>query len=160
MLCIPWKTPPLIKIYEALGAIADGRVMIDPENPLQAYVTSSSGWKVYNVSYDPTHNRIMSNDNGSYFQWYLGYPAIEFLMVRWILPFREEYARSLRGIHWKNLNQQCANDFIKTETFIDSLIAESISLEAFHHFLSSIISEIEWLHLSLLGERMLPPKGY
>ena len=68
-----WEHPPIIKIYEALGAVADNRVELS-ENT--AKVFSSSGNKFYDVSYDRDSNSIMTNDNGSYWKGYLGYPAI------------------------------------------------------------------------------------
>jgi len=45
-----WKHPPIIKIYEALGSVADGRVEVSGNT---AKVFSSSGNKFYVVSYDP-----------------------------------------------------------------------------------------------------------
>ena len=42
-----WKMPPLIKIYEALGAIADGRVQLEGEE--HATVLSSDRSKTYDV---------------------------------------------------------------------------------------------------------------
>ena len=40
-----WKMPPLIKVYEAMGAVGDGRVRIVDE--ANALVTSSDGSKTY-----------------------------------------------------------------------------------------------------------------
>jgi hypothetical protein len=37
-----WKLPPIIKVYEALGCIADGRIHVDGDS---AKVYSSSGNK-------------------------------------------------------------------------------------------------------------------
>jgi hypothetical protein len=73
-----WKTPPDTKIYEALGTVADGRVKVEGNT---AKVFSSSGNKHYDVEYDPKASAIMANDNGSYWNGYLGYPAIAFLMA-------------------------------------------------------------------------------
>ena len=48
-----WKLPPRIKIFEALGAISDGRIKI---NGNTAKVVSSSGNKEYSVEYKPENN--------------------------------------------------------------------------------------------------------
>lgn len=52
----------MAKIYEALGAVFDGRVEIDGN---RAKVYSSSGNKYYDVGVDPDKNAIMANDSGS-----------------------------------------------------------------------------------------------
>ena len=72
-----WKNPPKIKVYEALGCIADNRIEV---NENEAKVYSSSREKYYTVKYD--RNSIMSNDNGSYWVGYLGYPSIALLMKK------------------------------------------------------------------------------
>jgi len=69
-----WKMPPLIKVYEALGALGDGRVRIVDSR--RALVTSSDGTKTYEVETSEDGREISSNDNASYWQGYLGYPAI------------------------------------------------------------------------------------
>jgi|GEM_PF-4885943 len=58
-----WDTPPLIKIYEALGVIADDRIKID-ENGI-GKVFSSSKNKFYTVI------RLIRSNMMKYF--YLGY---------------------------------------------------------------------------------------
>src|SRR3989339_2007322 len=110
-----WKHPPIIKIYEALGAVADGRVEVGGNT---AKVFSSSGNKFYDVSYDKEKNAIMANDNGSYWKGYLGYPAIAFLMKTGVLSFDEKTASLLENIAWKDINQKFKNDFDKTLEFI------------------------------------------
>ena len=75
--------PPLAKVYEALGAIGDGRVRI--EDTHHASVTSSDGAKVYTVETSADGTEISSNDNASFWQGYLGYPAIAMLIVRGLI---------------------------------------------------------------------------
>lgn len=91
-----WKNPPIIKIYEALGCIADDRLEI---NGTKGKVYSSSRKKFYSIRYDSETNSIMCNDNGSYYIGYLGYPAIAYLMKIGELDFSKEYSNSLKGIH-------------------------------------------------------------
>jgi hypothetical protein len=92
-----WKLPPRIKIYEALGCIADGRMEVEGN---MAKVYSSSRGKFYTVTYDPERQAIMANDNGSYWQGYLGYPSIAFLMHVGAIRFDHAYAEALEGVAW------------------------------------------------------------
>ncbi|MFA7244488.1 MAG: hypothetical protein WC080_04350 [Patescibacteria group bacterium] len=150
-----WKLPPKIKIYEALGSIADNRVHI---NGNSAKVYSSDGLKYYDVVYNPDSHSIMSNDNGSYWQGYLGYPSIAFLMLSSVIKYDETEAEAFRDIEWKKINTKFKNDFDKTIEFIfsqkitDKNIQQKISADA-----NKILSDIENLDLNLLGKRAKPP---
>lgn len=151
-----WKLPPVIKIYEAIGAVADGRVTI---NDNEGRVYSSSGNKHYDVSYSPEDNTIMSNDNGSYWQGYLGYPSIAFLIQKRVLPYNESLGQLLEGVPWKDLNQKYKNDFPKTLSHIMEGIddPEQKSLKAFVEDIEKQVSQME---LGLLGIKKKPPIGY
>src|SRR5260370_32221694 len=70
----PWKMPPIAKVYEAIGALGDGRVTI--EDSTHASVRSSDDSKTYEVEISDDGREISSNDTASYWQGYLGYPAI------------------------------------------------------------------------------------
>ena len=116
--------PPIIKIYEALGAIADQRIEITQGLFVEAKVYSSSKGKFYTVTYDSGNNAIMMNDNGSYWQGYLGYPGIAILLLQGDLPLNKEYAELLKDIPRKEINTQNNNDFEKTKQQIDTIIVE------------------------------------
>src|SRR4051812_22548384 len=103
-----WKLPPRIKILEALGCIGDGRMEVSNAG---ATVTSSSGNKKYAVRYDAALNAISSNDNASYWQGYLGYPAIAYLLAAEKIPYDKKFASALAGIKWKDINSQMGNNF-------------------------------------------------
>lgn len=105
-----WKLPPIVKIYEALGAIADGRVQIMDTS--HATVASSEGNKNYDVEVEG--KMVSANDNASYWQGYLGYPAIAVMISRGALPYPREAAEALRGIPWKELNRRFRNDYART----------------------------------------------
>lgn len=151
-----WKEPPVIKIYEALGAIADGRIEVEGNT---AKVFSSSGNKRYDVTYDPSMQAIMANDNGSYWKGYLGYPAIAFLLKTGILPYQPELGELLKGIAWKDINQQFKNDFDKTLAHILDSLPETRRKEL-EEYVSSLAEKISELGLNLLGKKALPPGGY
>jgi len=151
-----WKNSPIIKIYEALGAVADGRVHVI-ENTAKVY--SSSGNKYYDVSYDPSKQEIMANDNGSFWKGYLGYPSIAFLMKIGVLGYDERLGSLLRDFAWKDINQKFKNDFDKTLEFILSSKAPN-ECKALEDFAGKTIEDIKKLDLGQLGKRMAPPEGY
>jgi hypothetical protein len=155
------KLPPKIKIYEALWSIADGRLEIWwlLENGGKCY--SSSGNKYYVIQYDEASNAIMTNDNGSYRKWYLWYPAIAFLMKKWIISYDKKYGEALKGIKWKDINQKFANDFDKTADYIHEIIqSKGIDLILFLQEIDAIYKQIENLHLSMLWQKIKPPQWY
>lgn len=158
-MTMKWKLQPKIKIYEALGCVADGRIELIGKNEARVY--SSSRGKFYVVKYDAGARAIMANDNGSYWRGYLGYPAIAFLMSIGVMSFDARYAEALKDIAWKDINMSFKNDFEKTEKYIhDILRATNVSLEGFLWEVDDIMSQIETLDLSLLGKKVKPPIGY
>ena len=104
--------PPLLKIYEAFGALADGRVRQEDES--HASVLSSDLTKTYQVDISGEDRVISSNDNASYWQGYLGYPAIAVMLVRGLCPVRAEVISALAGISWNELNRSFRNDYSRT----------------------------------------------
>lgn len=152
-----WKTPPRIKIYEALGCIADKRMEI---NGNEGKVFSSSRGKFYSVKYDGK-NAIMSNDNGSYWAGYLGYPSIAFLMLKGRIKYNPKFAEALKNISWKDVNTKFKNDYEKTEAFVLELVKER-GFDAAEPLkeVDNILEQIKKLKMELLGEKTKPPSGY
>ena len=151
-----WDTPPIIKIYEALGAVADNRLEIDGN---EAKCFSSSGNKHYDVIYDPDKNAIMTNDNGSYWKGYLGYPAIAYLLQTKVLPYRPELGQLLQRIAWKDINQKFNNDFDKTLMFILEPLDTNVR-ERLNEYTSVLLTRITEMKLQKLGKKIKPPSGY
>jgi hypothetical protein len=108
----PWEMPPLAKIYEAIGALGDGRVQLEDER--YASVLSSDRSKTYQVEISADRRTISSNDNASYWQGYLGYPGIAVMLKRGFCPVRTEAINALKGIPWKELNRRFRNDYHRT----------------------------------------------
>jgi hypothetical protein len=108
----PWKMPPLMKVYEAIGVIGDRRVTF--ENDHRAKVLSSDGRKTYLVEIADDGRTVSSNDNASYWQGYLGYPAIAVMLLRGLSHVREDVISTLSGIPWKELNTRFRNDYAQT----------------------------------------------
>lgn len=100
------KLPPLQKIYEAYGALADKRVTMCENS---AEVVSSGGDRIYTVTWNK--NIYSSNDNGTFWQGYAGYPVLAVLMKQKLLPFDGDMAAHFAGIPWKRLNVKYKNDY-------------------------------------------------
>jgi hypothetical protein len=150
-----WKLPPIVKVYEALGAIGDGRVRI--EDSRVAFVTSSDAAKTYEVETSADGREIASNDNASYWQGYLGYPAIAVLLARGMYRPPANVTDALAGVPWKELNRRFKNDYAKTIAQVES------ELEQSGHDPDAVRSEAEAV-LSFLatlgpvrGKRTRPP---
>lgn len=97
------KLPPRIKVLEALSSIADGRISVMGNS---GEVVSSDGTRRYRVVWDPESNHVYSNDNGTIYRGYIGYPIIALLMVKGVIPYREDLAEKLKGIPWRKLNEK------------------------------------------------------
>ncbi len=123
MPATPWQLPPLIKVYEALGAVGDGRVRI--EDARRAVVTSSDGSKNYEVEMSADGREIASNDNASYWQGYLGYPAIAVLLERGFYRAPANVCDALAGVAWKELNTKFKNDYAKTIAEVEKHVEQS-----------------------------------
>jgi len=151
-----WKYPSVTKMYEALGAVADGRIEVIG-NVGECY--SSSGNKYYDITFDPESSAIMSNDNTSYWTGELGYPAVAFLLKRGVLEYKDDLASLLKGIAWKDINQKFKNDFEAALEFIlqDMEPDDKRELEKYTQFL---VGEVKKLNLKKLGDVVAPPKGY
>lgn len=108
----PWKMPPMVKVYEAIGALGDERVKVKDET--HAIIISSEGDKAYEVETSPDLHEVSSNDNASYWQGYLGYPGIAVLLARRLYRPRPKTVEALSGIPWKEINRRFRNDYTKT----------------------------------------------
>lgn len=99
--------PPRIKILEASGALGDGRISVLSNT--MAFVRSSLGDKEYKVVVVSESNnvyRVYSNDNGTVYRGYVGYPILAFMMKKGILPIDNEVIRAMTNVPWKELNER------------------------------------------------------
>lgn len=139
--------------------MADGRVKLKKDN--LAWVYSSSGRKHYDVQFDLINNAISANDNGSYWQGYLGYPAIAVLFDKKVLPFDADLAEALINIKWKDINEKFGKNHERTEKYILDLLAErGFSKEEVKIVTDGILNRIIELGLLRLGPLKKPPLGY
>jgi hypothetical protein len=153
-----WKLPPIIKVYEALGSIADNRIEMMGN---EAKVYSSSRGKFYTVKYSPDTNSITSNDNATYYMGYLGYPAVAFLLKIGKLTYSHSLAEAFKDVKWKDLNVQFRNDFFKTQEYVLRAAEEKgFSKSELVSEAEIIFEQLKKLSPQKLGEKMLPPEGY
>lgn len=101
-----WKLPPIEKIPEAYGAIADGRVAMKDSS---ADVVSSDGTKNYRVRWNG--DLYSSDDNASKWQGYTGYPIVAVLLLQGRLPLNQDVMTLFKGIPWKELNKKHKNKY-------------------------------------------------
>ena len=113
--------PPRIKFLEALGTIADRRITLLNQN--EALVKSSEGDRIYKVYLDTENEIADSDDNGTKYRNYIGYPIIAMLIKQGKLPYDEELAEALKGIKWRTINEKYKS-YRKVEQVIKQQLKE------------------------------------
>ena len=151
-----WKLPPRAKIFEALTAVADGRVKI--RSDLNAEVVSSNREKTYTVEWSKDGKSIASNDNASYWQGYMGYPILAVLMVLGKIKINTGIAQILKGIEWNTLNKQFKRQYDKViEVVVKNLEEKDISQDYINSEIDQIMEQVKSLNLKKIRSRKFPP---
>jgi hypothetical protein len=149
---------PIIKIYEALGAIADERVALVEAG---ASVMSSSRKKTYRVRYHLEKNAIESNDNGTFWRGYIGYPAVAYLMLVGRITYDIRVKRALGGIPWKDLNVRFGNNYQKTLMEIAKhLHSIGVAPQDVETEVGRIANALNNLNVTVVRSAQYPPEGY
>jgi hypothetical protein len=172
-----WNLPPKAKVYEALTAVADGRVRIveavagDAGAGTaggRAEVASSSGSQTYMVTWTrrpdagpaetwPAVSAFTSNDNASYWQGYAGYPIIAVLLATGAITYDAEVARRLAGVPWKKINDRFKRDYDRAvEAVLQDVEAAGGDRAAIAAQVDSIHEQLAALRLEK-GKRGAPP---
>ena len=113
-----WKPTPAAKVYEAFSAVADGRVhLLDGR---RAEVESSGRDRSYTVEWNDDLTSVTSNDNASYWQGYLGYPAVAVLLTLGALRADRATVDLFAGVPWHELNARFRRDY---DAAVDSVLA-------------------------------------
>lgn len=150
-----WKTPPIAKVYEALSAIADDRIIMHENS---ATVFSSTHEKSYTVLWSPERDAFTSNDNGSYWQGYLGYPILCVLMIKKIVPYDATIAEQLSGIEWKKINDKFRGDYDKgISEALTNLESRGINIDNIKKEVERIYSKLQSLRLTHVPVQSRPP---
>ncbi len=135
--------PPRIKVLEALGSIADGRVKLSGD---EAVVVSSTGEREYRVVVKDD-GRVYSSDNGTIYRGYIGYPIIAVLMLKGKLPFDEKIAKALAGIPWKELNETYKRYAIVEEIVIRRAEERGVSRQSIQYFVNIVLKKLSSMKL-------------
>jgi hypothetical protein len=144
-MMIKLKIPPRIKVLEALGSIADRRIIVLDEK--RAKVISSEKNREYFVYLDLEKNVAFSNDNGTILKGYIGYPIIAFLMIKKVLPFDKKIADALSQIPWKKLNEKYKNYSIVEKIVKDIAKKRGIEINLLEKFVEEVMKKISNLSL-------------
>lgn len=139
------RLPPRIKVLEALGALADGRVKAIGER--EAVVTSSEGDRKYEVHVDLSKRVAYSDDNGTIYKGYVGYPIISFLMLKGVLPIDERLKDALKGIPWRRLNEHYKKYEAVMEVIKRNLADRGIEPAYVDKYIDEILAELKRLGL-------------
>ena len=144
------RQPPRIKILEALSAVADGRLQKLGKG--MYLVRSSDGTRTYRVYVDAEKGIAYSDDNGTRYRGYIGYPIIAALMEEGVLPYNERLGEALRGIPWRKLNESLKK-YALVEKEIKKIAGEKgISPEEIDAFVEEVMKMLRGLRLRKLQQ--------
>jgi hypothetical protein len=156
-----WKLPPRAKVFEALTAVADGRVRLVADG--RALVGSSGGDKEYTVEWSRATGRplaIAANDNASYWQGYLGYPIVAVLMALGEVAYDPAVAAVLARIPWNDVNRRHRHAYeAAVAEVLDELGARGADVSAVDAEVGRIMAQLAALDLEKGPRRARPPKG-
>ncbi len=141
------KMPPRIKVLEAAGSLADGRVEILDDK--RARVVSSLGDKTYTVIVDAEKRLVYSDDNGTKYRGYVGYPIIAVLMKKGMLPYNERVANALKGIKWKTLNEKYKKYWLVEKIVKNIAQRKGVPSEEIDRYVETVLSQLKQLELRL-----------
>ncbi len=142
------RLPPRIKVLEALGALADGRVKLEGSG--RATVVSSDGSRTYRVYVDVGKGVAYSDDNGTRLRGYIGYPIIAVLMATGVLSYDEKLAKALKGIEWRRLNEAMKSYRLVEEHVKRIAASRGVDPAELDKFVRRVMAELSKLRLRRL----------
>jgi hypothetical protein len=153
-----WKQPPPAKVYEALSAVADGRVSVT--GPGAATVLSSGRDRTYDVEWSGDGRVITANDNASYWQGYAGYPIIAVLLTIGTLRVDEAVVPHLAGVDWHELNRRYRRDYrAAIDHVLCGLEGRGTDTARIVREVAAVMEQLAELDLERPPRRRRPPKG-
>ncbi|AFK50998.1 hypothetical protein TCELL_0573 [Thermogladius calderae 1633] len=150
--------PPRIKVLEAAGSIGDARIKLVDENT--AKITSSRGEKEYIVVVvkdGENSYRVYSNDNGTVFKGYVGYPIIAFMMVKGILPVDNEVIKAMTGIPWKDLNEKYGKYSVVENIVLNRAEKMGFDRNVITDYVNLVLKKLGLLKV-VFDEKLRPPE--
>ncbi len=148
------RMPPRIKILEAAGAVADGRIMKLDDKTFK--VVSSEGDRIYTVYVDLEKGEACSTDNGTTYRNYVGYPIISSLFVLGKLPYDAEIGRSLAKIDWRHLNETLKNYALVEERVKEIAKGRGIAPELIDKYVDEVYTRLRKMKLIKVSECLKP----
>lgn len=144
-----WKMPPKAKVYEALSAVADGRVKMMDGNT--AEVASSSHTKTYTVQWNEDATCMVSDDNGTHWEEYIGYPMIAVLMVLGKISCSPDKTGMFANIRWKQLKDAFHHNYDKAaDVVLSDLEAKGNQRADIELEIDTIYEQLQKLNLQKL----------
>jgi len=154
-----WAKPKIEKVYEALTAVADGRIKITGDGT--AVCASSSGKKFYHLKFDSDSLAMTSNDNMAYYQKSLSYPMMALLIVTKKVDCPEELPKYFAGIKWKEINTRFKNNYkLSVDSVLEELKSKNVDVEDIKALVETLFEKIKSMQISILGNSEKPPQGY
>ncbi|MET1159749.1 MAG: hypothetical protein ABWW65_02200 [Thermoprotei archaeon] len=146
----PLRLPPRIKVLEAIGCIGDNRIELVSEN--EALVVSSTGERKYRVIVVPDSSsnssfRVYSNDNGTIYRGYVGYPIIAFLMLKGVIPIDRDVMKAMTGIPWKELNEKYKKYSIVESIVMSRAEKMGVSREIVNDYINIVFKKLRILRI-------------
>ncbi len=148
------RMPPRIKILEAAGAVADGRVMKLDDKTFK--VVSSEGDRTYTVYVDLEKGEACSTDNGTTYRNYVGYPIISSLFVLGKLPYNTEIGKSLAKIDWRYLNETLKNYALVEERVKEIAKGRGMAPELIDKYVDEVYTRLRKMKLIKVSECLNP----
>ena len=157
-----WKLPPAAKVYEAFSALADGRVHVG-ESAGQggsAEVESSGRDRRYVVEWPAGLTSITANDNASYWQGYLGYPAVAALLAIGALRADQTIVDLFAGVPWHDLNARFKRDYAAAvDSVVSDLERRGADRAGIEREVAGVLAQLADLALERPPRRRRPPPG-
>ncbi len=145
MILMQLSTPPRVKVLEAVGAVAGGRVRVLGES--EAEVRASEGDRTYRVFLDAARGLADSDDNGTRFKNYIGYPILAFMMVKGLLPYDEEIGKALKDVKWRSINELFKNYRLVERYIKEELKRVGIASDRVDSYIASVIEALSGMTL-------------
>ena len=100
-----------------------------------------------------------SNDNASFWQGYLGYPAIAVMIARGLIDADQDAVRALTGVPWKELNTRYRNDYDRTlEEVMRGAVERGYDVDAIRAAADAVLEAVRRI-APRQGPRRRPPRA-
>ncbi len=137
---MPLALPPRVKVLEAVGAVAGDRVRVLSEE--RAEVRASEGDRVYIVFLDLKEMVADSDDNGTTYRNYIGYPIIAFMMAKGLLPYDDKLGTALKEVRWRTINELFKNYRLVERYIKEELKRAGITPEHVDSYVASVMEAL------------------